>query len=343
MFPGWTSLVGFWVGAAIGSFLNVVIYRLPRGLSISEPRNSFCPHCKHRLSWGELIPILSWLVQRGKCKNCSVPISPRYLVVEVVNGTLFAVIWHQHLVVAPYNDASEVVRAIGYMCFAAALLAAICTDIQYYIIPDEVNAAMLVFGLGMNVCYWALKDPVAWQGPIPSSVAGALMGIAVLWGIAFLGRVLFRKDAMGHGDIKMARGIGAVLLWQSAVASFAIAVALGAVFGVLMLLLRRRKPTPDEADEDEGPYEPESIGSLLFSGLGYVLCVDIIGLFIPKLYEWWFKENPRATEEIEDQPEVEPTMIPFGPYLAAGALVTMLFAGPINQAMEAYVRYIWGK
>ncbi|MBS1708871.1 MAG: prepilin peptidase [Armatimonadetes bacterium] len=360
MFPEWTSLVGFWVGATIGSFLNVVIYRLPRGLSIGQPRNSFCPNCKNQLSWGELIPILSWLFQRGKCKQCGVKISPRYLVVELVNGLFWAVIWHQHLVLGQYNSGSEVVKAVGFMCFASALLVAICTDIQYYIIPDEVNAMMLAIGLAMNVAFVSLHDPVAWAGRWPSSVLGALVGVGVLWGIAFLGLVIFRKDAMGHGDIKMARGIGAVLLWQSALASFGIAVGLGAVFGILMIFLRKGIEARAEAkarelaaasggdykpqeEEDDEPYEPESIGSLLFCGLGYVLCIDVIGLFIPRLYEWWFKENPRSTEEIEDQPEVEPTMIPFGPYLAAGALVAMVFAGPLDQAMQAYIRYMSGK
>lgn len=355
MFPEWTSLVGFWVGAAIGSFLNVVIYRLPRGLSIGEPTHSFCPSCKNRLSWGEMVPILSWLFQRGKCKQCGAPISSRYLVVELVNGILWATLWHQHLVLGAYNSPSEIIRAVGFMLFASALLCAICTDLQYYIIPDEVNAAMLVVGLGMNVAYVAVKDPVAWTGGWPSSVVGALVGVGVLWGIAFLGLLLFKKDAMGHGDIKMARGIGAVLLWQSAVASFAIAVGLGAVFGIVMILVRKQIETrraaalaasgeaPATEEEDDEEYEAESLGSLLFCGLGYVLCVDIIGLFIPRLYEWWFKENPRATEEIDDQPEVEPTMIPFGPYLAAGALVAMLFSGPLENAMQAYFRYVTGK
>ncbi|MBX3111878.1 MAG: prepilin peptidase [Fimbriimonadaceae bacterium] len=355
MFPEWTSLLGFWIGAAIGSFLNVVIYRLPRGLSIGEPTHSFCPSCKNQLSWGEMVPILSWLIQRGKCKQCGAPISSRYLVVEMLNGLFWAVLWHQHLVMGRYNSPSEVVWAVGYMLFASALLCAICTDLQYYIIPDEVNAAMLVVGLGMNVAFAALKDPVAWTGGWPSSVVGALVGTVVLWGIAFLGLLLFRKDAMGHGDIKMARGIGAVLLWQNAVASFAIAVVLGAVLGVVMILVRRQVEakraaeraangeTTTEDEDDDGPYEPESLGSLLFCGLGYVLCVDVVGLFFPRLYEWWFKENPRSTEEIVDQPEVEPTMIPFGPYLAAGALVAMVFAGTLQQAMEAYVKYVTGK
>ena len=125
-----------------------------------------------------------------------------------------------------------------------------------------------------------------------------IAGVGVLWGIAFFGRVAFGKDAMGHGDIKMARGIGAVLFPSVAMISFGLAVVMGAVLGVAQVLIRRSPPDlkqsasvlsdlsetsdkPDLGEQTELP--PESIGSLLFCGLGYLLGIDIIGLFIPKL------------------------------------------------------------
>ncbi len=364
VFPEWTWIIGFWIGAAIGSFLNVVIYRLPRGLSVSKPKHSFCPSCNKQLTPGELIPLLSWLLQKGRCSCGKNAVPPRYFFVELITGTLFAIIWYQQLYVGPGPEAFEQanpVKAVGFMLMAAALVAAIFTDLAHYIIPDQVNAAMLVIGVGMNVAYAVMGNPVAFSGGIPSSILGALTGIGVLWGIAFLGRILFRKDAMGHGDIKMARGIGAVLLPVGAMISFGLAVALGAVLGLILVAVRAQQikkleakkqaeyeaavaqakaeglPVPPAPSEEEEPdFPPESIGSLLWCGLGYVLCIDIIGLYIPSLYERWFGENPYSVEEIDDDAGVELTTIPFGPYLALGAIGVMLFEPRLLAMVNDY-------
>lgn len=360
VFPAWTWVVGFWFGAAIGSFLNVVIYRMPRGISISKPKHSYCPSCDKQLSMSELIPLLSWVFQKGRCKCGKNKIGARYFVVEMITGALFAAIWYQQLCVLTNSsfDPLHVIRAVGYMLFAAALVAAIFTDLAHYIIPDEINAFMFIVGVGMNIAFAVYGLPEAWMWGMPSSIAGALVGIGVLWGIAFLGRILFKKDAMGHGDIKMARGIGAVLLPMGAGLSFAMAVALGAVIGGLQVALLRQKPaktieTKSEIDEggsreikgslsagDEENYEPESISSLLKCGVGYLLLMDIFGLVKPSIYEWWFGENPYSLEEFEEEPEVEHTMIPFGPFLAAGALAVILFAPQLQMLVDSYIKYL---
>lgn len=350
MFPDWTCIIGFWIGAAIGSFLNVVIYRLPRGLSIAKPKHSFCPNCKSQLTAIDLIPLLSWLFLGRRCRHCKTPISSRYFWVELINGLLWGWIWWLHLSgpdVAPMGFrgagavAADPIRALALMLFASALVAAIFTDLAHYIIPDQVNAFMLVVGLAANGVAIAQHQPGAWTAGMPSAVAGALTGVGVLWGIAFLGRLLFRKDAMGHGDIKMARGIGAVLFPMMAVVSFGLAVVLGALLGIVTVLVRRFSKKPEQPDE-EGPDEedagPESIGSLIVCGVGYVLCIDAIGLLFPKLYHAWFKEDPYAVEEIEDEPPVELTMIPFGPYLAAGALASVLFQPQLQALVNTYIQ-----
>lgn len=357
MFPEWTCVIGFWIGAAVGSFLNVVIYRLPRGLSIAKPKYSFCPNCKHQLTGIDLIPLVSWLILGRKCRHCKHPVSSRYFWVELINGTLWGWIWWLHLSATNLVTAgsglpgpvADPVRAVAYMLFASALVAAIFTDIAHYIIPDQVNAFMLIVGLGMNVAMIAQNRPEAWTMGMPSSVAGALTGIGVIWGIAFLGRIFFRKDAMGHGDIKMARGIGAVLFPVMALLSFGVAVLFGAVFGLTVVALRAmgqiKEPgagqgaIPDSAEEEGEEYEPESIGSLLKCGLGYVLCMDVVGLVWPKIYEWWFQEDPYAVEEFEEEPRVELTVIPFGPHLAAGALVAVLFEPQLRSLLDAYIRF----
>ncbi|HAY13274.1 MAG TPA: prepilin peptidase [Fimbriimonadaceae bacterium] len=341
LFPVWTTIVGFFIGAAIGSFLNVVVYRLPRGLSIAEPKHSFCPRCKHQLGPADLIPIFSWAFQGGKCRHCRAPIAPRYMFVELVTGTLWGALWYQNLCIG-----EDPTKFVAYALFSAALVAAIFTDIAHYIIPDEVNAAMFIIGIGYNGALIAQNRPEAWTWGIPSAVAGALTGIGVLWGIAFLGRLLFRKDAMGHGDIKMARGIGAVLFPMMAMTSFGLAVISGAVIGILALWLRvmmeKRKAAVEEApEEEEEDYEPESIGSLIQCGIGYVLLMDIVGLIWPKVYEWWFKENPYAIEAVdEEENQVELTMIPFGPHLAVGALGAMLFWPTLEAIILGYLRSV---
>ncbi|MCH7944702.1 MAG: prepilin peptidase [Armatimonadetes bacterium] len=344
MFPAWTWIVGFGLGAAVGSFVNVVIYRLPRGLSVNRPANSFCPSCKHRLTGLDLVPLLSWVFLRGKCRHCGGRISSRYFIVELINGSIWAGVWYQQFVLVETGLLFEgsvpmgVATAYGvaYMLFASALVAAIFTDLQHYVIPDQVNAFMLLVGLGLGAALMAMGWPEAWMWGMPGAVAGALVGWAALWGIAFLGRLIFRKDAMGHGDIKMARGIGAVLLPAAALMSFGIAIVLGAVIGTVLVLVRRNRQDKDAA-EDEAPYEPESLGSLAVCGLGYLLCIDVVGLAFPKLYERWFGENPYSVEDIEDEPEVELTMIPFGPYLAAGALVALLAEGWLLSLWRAYL------
>lgn len=359
MFPEWTWIIGFWIGAAVGSFLNVVIYRLPRGLSIAKPKHSFCPNCKNQLRGPDLVPILSWLFLGRKCRHCKTPVSSRYFWVEVINGSLWGAIWYQQ-VSAPWLGfpsaagsgpvAADPIRAVGFMLFASTLVAAIFTDIAHYIIPDQINAFMLLIGLGMNAFMIGEGRAEAWTSGVPSSVAGALTGIGVLWGIAFLGRILFRKDAMGHGDIKMARGIGAVLFPLLSLVSFGLAVALGAIIGGGLVLLRwmgaikeaKEEQSGADSVEEEEPYEPESIGSLLKCGLGYVLCMDVIGLALPKLYEWWFAENPYSVEEFEEEPRVELTMIPFGPYLALGALTAVLYGPQLRQMVDMYIKSNYG-
>ena len=98
LFPEWTWIVGLLIGASIGSFLNVVIYRMPRGLSVKEPKHSFCPSCKHQLGVPDLFPLLSWLFSRGKCRHCGSSVSPRYFIVELFTGGLFAGFWYQWLI-----------------------------------------------------------------------------------------------------------------------------------------------------------------------------------------------------------------------------------------------------
>lgn len=339
-FPEWTWIVGFVIGAFIGSFLNVVIYRVPRGIPLWNPSHSFCPSCKAQLGFSEMIPLLSWIFQKGRCKFCGSVVPVRYFLVELLNAGIWGGIWYQY-----FSATSDLARGIAYFAAASTLVAIIFIDWDLYIIPDQINAFLFMVGILFNVWLFIDNSPAAWTGGIPSALAGWLTGVGVLWGITFLGRVLLRKDAMGHGDIKMARGIGAVLFPSLAIMSFALAIVAGALLGVAQILIQRRyerkhpgtSGSEEEVEEEE--IEPESITSLLKCGLGYVLCIDIIGLFFPKLYESWFGEPAfEPIEETEDYP-IERTMIPFGPYLALGAIAAVVFNQQVQGLLNAYLRW----
>ncbi len=344
-FPEWTWIVGFVIGAFIGSFLNVVIYRVPRGIPLWNPSHSFCPSCKAQLGFSEMVPLLSWLFQKGRCRFCGSKVPVRYFMVELMNAAIWGGIWYQY-----FSATSDLAKGIAYFAASSTLVAIIFIDWDLYIIPEQVNAFLTLIGLVFNAWLIYAKDASAWTWGIPSSLAGWLTGTLVLWGIAFFGRVVLQRNAMGHGDIKMARGIGAVLFPTMAIMSFALAVVAGAILGIVQILIQKRyeQKHPEafgtsvdgevvqEEDEEE---ELESIASLLKCGLGYVLCIDIVGLFIPKLYESWFGEPAfEPIEETEDYP-IERTMIPFGPYLALGAIAAVVFQQQLKGLVDAYMRW----
>lgn len=326
---------------------------MPRGLSISEPKNSFCPRCKHRLTLPDLFPLLSWLFLRGKCRHCKAPISSRYFFIELFNGILFAAIWYQCLVLA-----EDPWRAVCLAIFMSALVAAIGTDLAHYIIPDQLNAAMWFAGIAYNIGLFVQNDPRAMTWGMPSALAGWLVGAGLIWFIAVLGRLLFGKDAMGHGDIKMMRGIGAMLFPMMTIYALIIAVICGMVMGIVTIFARKMeesKPAVPVAKggqlldgdtvvastlpepEEEEDYEPESIGSLFKCGIGYFGLFDIVGLFFPKFYESYFGENPYSVEDVAEDDEVSLTMIPFGPSLAVGAMVAVFFE---PQLLNLYQQYL---
>ncbi|HEY0868389.1 MAG TPA: prepilin peptidase [Fimbriimonas sp.] len=327
MLPDWTWVIGLFLGATIGSFLNVVIYRLPRGISLSNPPNSFCPKCRHSLGPLDLFPLLSWLASGGKCRYCREKVPSRYFWVELLNGTLWAILWYQFMVVQWLP-----LTAAAYMLVTAALVAVIFIDWELYIIPDELNAVILLFGLG----YHGLN------GSIETSLKGALVGWGVIWGIQLMGTLLFRKAAMGDGDIKMMRGVGAVLGPLLTAASVGMAVVLGLVGGIVGIVVASAlaKRQPQEAEEaPEGDPEPVYLRDQLVTGVYYLLCLDVLALFYRPIEEAVVKmliAQPQSEDVEEDDWKPSMTTIPFGPYLAAGAILCMLFGGWVEKGLKAY-------
>lgn len=182
----------FW-GAAVGSFLNVCIARLPAGGSIVGPR-SRCPRCGRAIAWYDNIPVVSYLLLRGRCRGCGDRISWQYPVVELASVVIWA---GMALLFGPSW------RALQGAILFSLLLAIAVTDARHYLIPDPLSVGGLVAGLALSLLPGRPE-------PLYAAI-GAVAGFLVLWGVGRLGEWAFRKPAMGGGDMKMMAMIGAFL------------------------------------------------------------------------------------------------------------------------------------
>ncbi len=213
------------LGAALGSFLNVCVYRLPRDLSVVSPPSA-CPACGQQIAWYDNVPIFGWLLLRGRCRRCKAPISAQYPVVEA----LVAAIWGT---MAWYHGISP--EAVRGAVFLSLLLGIAVTDAQHYIIPDEFTWGGLALGLGLSLFDGGVT--------LLQSVLGAVVGFALLYAVAWLGEKLLKKEAMGGGDIKMLAMVGAFVGWKGAL----LTIFGGALVGTVIFVpisLKTKKLVP---------------------------------------------------------------------------------------------------
>jgi leader peptidase (prepilin peptidase)/N-methyltransferase len=219
MFPEFFLLIlaGLF-GAIVGSFLNVVILRLPDpSQSIVFPA-SHCPNCSTTLSWYENIPIFSYLALLGKCRHCRNPISLQYPVVELLMTLLSVALVHRfHLTAATF----------GYFLFCAALVVIIFIDLHHQIIPDVISLPGILAGLFFSM----VATTVTWQ----SSFLGLLLGGGVLYAVALSYALIRKRDGMGGGDIKLLAMIGAWLGWQSLPFVILVSSATGTIAGLIAM------------------------------------------------------------------------------------------------------------
>ncbi len=213
----------FLIGSAVGSFLNVVIYRLPRGESIVKPR-SHCPHCDTPIKPYDNIPILSWLLVRGKCRNCKERISIRYPAVELTTALWFVWMYLQ------FGLSWEFAQ---YLTLGIILLAISMVDLDTKLIPDSV----LLVG-GVSALIFAIMGNVI-------SLKGSLMGGAVMGGvlltIALIGEFVFKKESMGFGDVKLSVMIGLFIGWEMALLAIFLSAIFASVISIGGLLMGRMK------------------------------------------------------------------------------------------------------
>lgn len=211
------------LGAIVGSFLNVVILRLPQpGMSVVFPA-SHCPRCSAPLHWYENIPILSYLFLAGKCGHCKAPISCQYPVVELSMALLSAALLYKFQLTF---------TTAGFFLFAAALLVIIVIDIHHQIIPDVISLPGIVLGFLFSF----ITPALSWQ----DSLIGILAGGGILYAVA-MGYYLLRKvDGMGGGDIKLLGMIGAWLGWQSLPFVVFFSSLTGSIIGLIAMMYQKK-------------------------------------------------------------------------------------------------------
>ena len=208
------------LGLMLGSFMNVCIYRLPRGLSPVRPRSG-CPNCGHMLAWYENVPVVSYLVLRGRCRKCRVAISPMYPIIEAITGAVFlaAYLWYG-------PSALLIVR----LAFAWAMIALFVIDYQHQILPNIITIPGIVIGILSNI--------LAGPGWI-ASIIGAAVGAGSLYAIAEIYYRVRHEEGLGMGDVKMLGMIGAFLGWKLVLLTLVISSFLGSIVGVFVLVSRK--------------------------------------------------------------------------------------------------------
>jgi leader peptidase (prepilin peptidase)/N-methyltransferase len=231
-FPWFFTVFFGVIGSCIGSFLNVCIYRLPKGESVVTPR-SHCG-CGQLIAWYDNIPVLSWLILRGRARCCGRPFSFRYPFVELLTAALFALSWH----LFPAG------KAVAGMVLVSIVICAFFTDVDHMIIPDTFTIGGAVAGMLLSLLAPSLHGEAGFF-PIANSRGGldGLLGVMigsslVLW-LALLAEAVLKKEAMGFGDVKFLGALGAFIGWQGAVFSLFGGAILGCVWFAFAMLWKK--------------------------------------------------------------------------------------------------------
>jgi leader peptidase (prepilin peptidase)/N-methyltransferase len=288
----------FVFGAIVGSFLNVVIARVPKGESIVSP-GSRCPRCRKPIAWYDNVPIVSWLLLRAKCRNCGLPISARYPLVELLTALLALAVVKRFGFSLP---------ALGFFTFAAALVALAYIDIDTWLLPHQITWPLL--GLG-------LLSPL-WNGSpgFPDGAIGAAAGFAVFAAIALVGEKVLKRETMGWGDVWLLAGIGAWLGWRELLPVILLSALQGSVVGIALILVGRdpsaqkdpEPAVPPASTNAPAPAEPPAAAGTLATA------------------------NSPAMANSDDDWVPPRHAVPYGPFLAIAALEVLL-AGPFLQSL----------
>lgn len=337
--PFLISLLIVWLfilGLCIGSFLNVVIARVPYEQSVIRP-GSRCPKCGHTLSWYENIPLLSWLALRGRCRGCKTPISIRYPLVELLTGLLFLAC------VRRFDFTWELVSALVLVTLLVPLT---FIDLEHWILPFQLTVPGIIAGVALAVPRGseALRD----------AAIGAAVGFLTFRLMEYLGWKLFRKEALGGGDKFLVALLGAFLSWKALLGILFLSSLQGAVVGVLLIALtgragpRTESAAPEgkqegkqERKEEEEAAEPELTMTWEFTrpGLSFgrrLVLIPWCLLFQP------IPDEPKDEEGEEIDWVPGKTNIPFGPWLALAGLELLLLGPWLSQVLPPQLALLVG-
>lgn len=281
---GFPEFVGFLfifiLGTAVGSFLNVVIHRVPNEQSVVFP-NSACPKCKNAIKPYDNIPILSWVILGGKCRNCKEKISARYPAVELLNGLLWILVYWQ----IGFNP-----FLLVCLIFVTTMVSLIFIDAENMILPDVINYPLLVFSLLVRVLFPLFLtaeffsdltfSPLAgfqnypiWLVSLFGAFLGGLVGGGFLWLVGEIWKRFRGVDAMGLGDVKMMFAVGALLGWRLTLLSIFLGAFSGAVIGIFVIFSQKEKDFQAKL-----PFG-------IFLGIGSIISL----LFGEQLINWYVK------------------------------------------------------
>jgi leader peptidase (prepilin peptidase) / N-methyltransferase len=312
--PHWFLVsVAVSLGLALGSFLNVVIYRLPRGESVAYPA-SRCPACGAPIRAYDNIPVFSWLLLRGKARCCRVKISPRYPTVEFLGGLAgWAVL--EKVLEDLTGNAPAYVPFLLFFCYLAlclGLIAAIFIDLEFMLLPDEITLG----GAALGVLSVPLRQ-VGWS----DSILGAAVGFLVVWlPFHLLYRLIRGYPGMGLGDAKLLLLAGAWLGWKGALFSLLAGAVQGTVIAIVILVAKGRIEEPEAVKRERAEL------NLILEGLD--------GEAKRKLEEE-FRQDPLASEPESGLGKIR---LPFGPFLAIATLEYLFFG---EALLGGYLRVLW--
>ncbi len=280
-------MIGAWVivaGATVGSFLNVVIARVPAGESIVSPR-SRCPGCAAPIAWYDNVPVVSWLVLRGRCRRCGARISPRYLLVELLGAAAAWLAWQRH---------GLGLAALAELAFVDVLIALAFIDLATWLLPNVLTRPLVVAGLAA-AALGAARAP-----SLRSSLLGGALGYGAFAAVAWVGKLLAKREAMGTGDVWLLAGMGAWLGAGALVPVVLLASVQGSLYGLLLVVLGRAQPGPQPAPDASPQPAPDASPQ--------------------PAHDASAEATPRP-EVASDEDWVPPRYaVPFGPFLVAGAL-----------------------
>ncbi len=209
------ALFFFMLGGAMGSFLNVVIYRLPLGKSLIRPP-SHCPECEKNIRWYDNIPIISYIILKGECRDCTALIPIRYLVVESITAFVY---------LYSYIRFGISLELLTFLTFITLIIPIFFIDLKDLLIPDSLSISGIVIGLILSI----------FRGRLIISVVGAVVGAIYILIVIYLGKAIYKKDVMGFGDVKLSAMIGAFVGWANFLLTILISSLLGSIYGIIQI------------------------------------------------------------------------------------------------------------